>query len=111
MEEQVQESMEKVSPQPMNVLVFGKHDYIVNNTQTILSKGGYEVVCFVDRENARMYLTANPCDMIFFVGGVDPHDRLFLKGVIDESAPHVKLLDHFGGPATILQEVNTAFGK
>lgn len=91
------------------IVVFGKHDYIVKNTQSTLEKANYNVVGFTELDNARMYLEANPCDLLFFAGAVDPHDRIALKTVIDKERPEAKLLDHFGGPATILTEVEAVF--
>lgn len=91
------------------IVVFGKHDYIVKNAQTTLEKANYSVIGFTDLENARLYLEANPCDLLFLVGAVDPHDRLTLKSILDKERPEAKLLDHFGGPATILKEVEAVF--
>lgn len=87
------------------IVVFGKHDYIVKNAQNLLSNGGYSVVGFVELELARMYLSANPCDMLFFAGSVDPHDRIALSEAAQMDKPEIKIHDHFGGPATILTEV------
>lgn len=91
------------------IVVFGKHDYIVKNTQSALEKANYSVVGFTEVEMTRMYLEANPCDLLFFAGAVDPHDRLSIKSVLDRERPEAKLLDHFGGPATILSEVESVF--
>jgi hypothetical protein len=111
MEEEVKENneMEVSTPGAKQVVVFGKHDYIIKNTQGTLEKGGYIVKGFTEVEMARMYLEANPCDLLFMVGAVDPHDRITLKDVLDRQHPNAKLLDHFGGPATILSEVESAF--
>ncbi len=111
MEEQVQSQPTPESKPEVTktIVIFGKHDYIVKNAQTLLEKGNYTVVGFVELEMASMYLVANPFDMLFFVGSVDPHDRLALKAIVDKDFPNAKILDHFGGPATILTEVNEAF--
>jgi hypothetical protein len=111
MEEEVKENneMEVSATGSKQIVVFGKHDYIIKNTQSTLEKAGYTVKGFTEVEMARMYLETNPCDLLFMVGAVDPHDRITLKDVLDRQHPTAKLLDHFGGPATILSEVESVF--
>ncbi|MFN6380097.1 MAG: hypothetical protein ACK4WD_12530 [Flavobacteriales bacterium] len=111
MEEEVKENneMEVSSSTTKQIVVFGKHDYIIKNTQNTLEKAGYAVKGFTEVEMARMYLEANPCDLLFVAGAVDPHDRIALKDVLDRQHPSSKILDHFGGPATILSEVESVF--
>lgn len=108
MEEQIQDSsnQEQSSAVAKSIVIFGKHDYIVKNAQNLLTNGGYSVVGFVELEMARMYLAANSCDLLFFAGSVDPHDRILLAGIIEKEKPTTKIHDHFGGPATILTEVD-----
>ncbi|MFZ4784745.1 MAG: hypothetical protein ACOYLH_04650 [Flavobacteriales bacterium] len=93
---------------PKNILVFGKHDYIVENAQNLLNKGGYSTAGFIVVAEAIEYLKNNSVDAVFIGGGIDPHDRIAIKAIIDTEKTHVKLVDHFGGPATILSEVEVA---
>jgi DNA-binding NtrC family response regulator len=92
------------------ILLFGKHQYIIDNAASILAKGGYQTHGFVTVDTAVEHLQANAVDAVFIGGAVDPHDRLAIKGMLDEQFPHVKLIDHFGGPATILSEVQSVLG-
>lgn len=91
-----------------HVVIFGKHQYIVDNASNILTKGGYRTSAFVGVNEAMEHIKMNQTDAVFIGGGVDPHDRIALKELLDSTFPHVKLIDHFGGPATILSEVQGA---
>lgn len=110
MEEPIQDqsAVQTENVAPKTILVFGKHDYIVENAQNLLTKGGYTTVGFIAVAEAIEYLKNNAVDAVFMGGGVDPHDRLAIKAIIDTEKTHVKLVDHFGGPATILSEVEAA---
>jgi copper homeostasis protein CutC len=103
-----------ITPTPItttqHVVVFGKHEYIVENAETLLTKGGYATTGFVDVELAMEYIKANSVAAILVGGGVDPHDRMKLKELVDSEFKHIKMVDHFGGPATILSEIKTAIG-
>lgn len=94
-----------------HLLVFGKHDYIVENAVNMLTKNNYQATGFTVVDEAIQYLNTNALDAIFIGGGVDPHDRLAIKNLVDSQFPHIKMIDHFGGPATILAEVEQAIGK
>lgn len=94
-----------------HIVVFGKHDYIVENAERLLSKAGYSTKGFVEVEEAIEYVKMNQVEGIFIGGGVDPHHRIAIKELIDATFPHVRLIDHFGGPATIISEVESALGK
>jgi hypothetical protein len=53
----------------------------------------------------------NPLDAVLIGGGVDPHDRLKIQELVKADVPHVKVIEHFGGPATILNEIRSALGE
>ena len=44
-------------------------------------------------------------------GGVDPHDRIKIQNSIKEWTLTTRVVEHFGGPATVLQEVREALSK
>jgi hypothetical protein len=113
MEEPIQEipSTQTEVVTAKHIVVFGKHDYIVENAQNLLNKGGYTTSGFVEVAGAIEFLKSQPVDAVFMGGGVDPHDRIAIKAVIDADFQHVKIIDHFGGPATILTEAGNAFKK
>lgn len=92
-----------------HLVIFGKHDYIVENAEKLLTKGGYVTKGFTQATEAMEYIKMNQIDGLFVGGGVDPHDRLSIKALIDADYPSIRIIDHFGGPATILSEVESAF--
>lgn len=91
------------------VVVLGKHEYIVENAERLLKAASFDTVGFVTLEETMAYLRANAVDGTLIGGGVDPHDRLALVKMIKEEFPAVKVIEHFGGPATIVSEVQQAF--
>ena len=94
-----------------SLVVFGKHDYIVENAVNMLTKNGYQATGFTGVDEVIQHLSTSTLDAIFIGGGVDPHDRLAIKNIVDTQHGHIKMIDHFGGPATILAEVAQAIGK
>jgi DNA-binding NarL/FixJ family response regulator len=91
-----------------NVLVFAKHDYVVSNANVILSKGGFAAHGYTNLMEATDYIRTGEVDVVLIMGGVDPHDKISLTRGLAEFAPQAKVVDHFGGPATLLHEVLTA---
>ena len=91
-----------------NILVFAKHDYVLTNATSILNKGGFATHGFTNLMEASDYIRTGALDVILIMGGVDPHDKISLTSGLPEFAPHAKIVDHFGGPATILHEILTA---
>ncbi|MCC6600054.1 MAG: hypothetical protein IT223_05200 [Crocinitomicaceae bacterium] len=94
---------------PVHLLVFGKHDYIVQNAETLLRKEAYSTVGFVEVDKAIEYIRTKPVDGILFSGGVDPHHKQELKDIVNKDFKNIRLMEHFGGPATILDEVRFVF--
>jgi hypothetical protein len=96
------------TPQIKRILVFAKHDYVVNNANTILSKGGFSIHGYIVLAEAVDYVRTSAIDVVLIMGGVDPHNKISLEAALSEFAPHAKVVEHFGGPATLLHEVLTA---
>ncbi|MFN8699071.1 MAG: hypothetical protein ACK5XQ_07075 [Flavobacteriales bacterium] len=92
------------------VLVVGNHDYILRNVESLLQKAGFETAGHTEEEQALDYIRYNPLDAVLIGGGVDPHVRLKISQLVKSDFPSVKLIEHFGGPATILTEVQSALG-
>jgi len=91
------------------VVVLGKHEYIMENAERLLRNAGFDTVGFISLEETMNHIRANAVDGMLIGGGVDPHDRLALVKMIKEEFPNVKVIEHFGGPATIVPEVQQAF--
>jgi hypothetical protein len=93
-----------------HVVVYGKHDYILNNVQNLINKADMTSSGFTSLEETLDYMRMNPLDAVLIGGGVDPHDRTKIKEVVKTDVPHVKVIEHYGGPATILSEIRIALG-
>jgi PleD family two-component response regulator len=93
------------------IVVVGKHEYILENTERLLQKEGFETVGFTFLAEALDYIRMNPIEGVLIGGGVDPHDRLQVSELVKTTLPHVKLIEHFGGPATIVSEVKAALAQ
>ncbi len=92
-----------------HILILGKHQYMVDNIQGILSKGGYEVNGFDQVENIIEEYQPSQLDMIVFTGAVNPSDYSELMAWKDEKFPNALIFEHHGGPATVLEEVQEKF--
>ncbi|MFN8775327.1 MAG: hypothetical protein ACK5XV_01050 [Flavobacteriales bacterium] len=98
------------SDRPKRILVIGNHEYILRNLEALLQKAGYETAGHTESEQALDYIRYNPLDAVLIGGGVDPHVRLRIAALVEKDFPAVRLIEHFGGPATILAEVKAAIG-
>jgi DNA-binding NtrC family response regulator len=107
MEENIQESPVTISVKK-HIVVFGKHDYILKNVEDLLAKADFTTSGFTALPDALDYIKMNPLDAVFIGGGVDPHDRMEIQKLVSTDFPHVKMIEHFGGPATIITEVKSA---
>jgi hypothetical protein len=94
-----------------HVVVYGKHEYILTNVQNLLDKAGFTSVGFTVLAETLDYIRMNPLDAVLIGGGVEPIDRARIKDLIREDFAHAKVIEHFGGPATILNEVKAAIGE
>ncbi|MEY3397698.1 MAG: hypothetical protein RL220_292 [Bacteroidota bacterium] len=88
-----------------HVVVIGVHDYILANVENLLQRDGYTTVGFLDMEQAMEYIRANKTDLVLVGGGVNPNDRIAVKNLLSAEFPQARFLEHFGGPATIIPEV------
>jgi len=111
MEEKAQEIQERPESGPVKrIMVMGNHDYIVKNAETLLQRAGYETTGYTEAEEALDYIRYNPLDAVLIGGGVDPHVRMKITSLVSVEFPHIKVVEHFGGPATILTEVIAVIG-
>ncbi len=90
---------------PRRILVVGNHEYILKNVETILRKAGYETAGSTEVEEALEYIRQNTPDAVLIGGGVDPHVRMRIRELVSKEYSTVRVIEHFGGPATILSEV------
>ncbi len=91
------------------ILILGKHQYMVDNIQSILEKGGFSVVGYAAVEQVLEEYQSETLDMIVFTGAVSPSDESDLIQWKNEKFPAAMIFEHHGGPATVLEEVQAKF--
>jgi hypothetical protein len=94
-----------------HVVVYGKHEYILNNVQNLINKADMTSAGFTSLDETLDYMRMNPLDAILIGGGVEPQDRSKILEVVKVDVPHVKVVEHYGGPATILSELRSVLGS
>lgn len=90
------------------VLVVGRRDYIIDNVRKILAPKGFEVLAAMNDEDVFNALKSKNIDLLFLGGSVEPNSKRDFAEFIEEHSPNTKMIEHFGGPATILLEVQAA---
>lgn len=90
------------------ILVIGKHDYILEKVESILQNGGFQTEGALEEDSIIKLLMQNDFDALLIGGGVSPHSRISFLEYIQSHKPHIRVIEHFGGPATILDEVRQA---
>ena len=101
----------QVQVEMVHALVFGKHEYIVTNVKAQLEKAEFKCSGSVVLDHALEYLKTNHPQLIVIGGGVDPHDRIKIQSSIKSWSLTTRIVEHFGGPATVLNEVRDALSK
>jgi DNA-binding NtrC family response regulator len=94
-----------------HILILGKHQYMVENLQSLLTSAGYIVAGFSEVEKAMDEYKAMALDMIVFTGAVNPNDFSQLIQWKDERFPAALTFEHHGGPATLVKEIDLLFDK
>lgn len=96
--------------QAYTVLVVGRRDYVLETLGGLLSRAGYSVLTEMEDEHVIKTLKSKSPDVLLIGGGVEPNSRLGFRRFIVSQMPLVKIVEHFGGPATLVSEVNQAVG-
>lgn len=91
-----------------HVLVVGRRDYIIDNVRKILAPKGFEVFAAMNDNDVFDTLKSKSIDVLFLGGSVEPNSKRDFAEFIEEHCPNTKMIEHFGGPATILSEVQAA---
>lgn len=101
--------MESPAIKNPHVLIFGKHDYIVQNVAGLLHKEGFTTVTFLEVTDVLEHMKTHMLDVVLASGSVNPHHCIEIRNAIATSAsPNLKIIEHNGGPATIIAELKRA---
>ncbi len=100
-----------VQVETVHALIFGKHEYIVSNVKSHLERVEFTCAGSVVLSEALAYLKDNNPQLLVIGGGVDPHDRIKIQNSIKAWSLKTRIVEHFGGPATVVSEVRDALKK
>lgn len=99
--------VKQATPTKPRVVVIGKHEYILENIAGILKREGFEPVGMMeDLDDLPKKVLKREFEVLLFGGGIDPHVRASLLEAVRESRPECHIVEHFGGPATIISEIS-----
>ena len=98
----------KQAEKAAEVLVVGKHEYVLEKVEGILKGKGYSTAGSVEYDEVLKLLRDKEIDLLFIGGGIPPHERMGYLEFVQSQKPDVRVVEHFGGPATILKEVAEA---
>ena len=110
MEEKFQENIQPTISVKKQVVVYGKHEYIVKNVLDLLARADYAGTGYTNLEETLDHIRLSSFDAIIIGGGVDPHDRQQVKDLVNKDYKHAKIVEHYGGPATIIPELKSVLG-
>ena len=92
------------------VLVVGRRDYVLETLGGLLERAGYSVVTAMEDNQVIKQLKMVKPDLLIIGGGVEPNSRLVFRRFVVSQMPSTKIVEHYGGPATLVSEVNQALG-
>ena len=104
-----QETQAAIKPR---VVVIGKHSYILENIIGILKREGLDPTGMLDEvdELPRKVLKMS-FEVLLLGGGIDPHVRASLISAVQLAKPECHIVEHFGGPATIISEISATLSR
>ncbi|MFN0030696.1 MAG: hypothetical protein ACKVOR_00905 [Flavobacteriales bacterium] len=107
----MEENKQEITPPTLTVkkhiVVYGKHDYIIKNVIDLLLRADYNATGYIRLEEVLDHMRLSSFDAVLIGGGVDPHDRLEIKTLVNNEYRHARVIEHYGGPATIIQEIKS----
>ncbi|MCB0760555.1 MAG: hypothetical protein KDC12_03455 [Flavobacteriales bacterium] len=109
----LKESLQSQNPTPETtkprVIVIGRHDYILDTIGGILRREGFEPTGMLETlDDLPKKVLKKPFEVLLLGGGIDPHVRGTLIEAVQNARPDCHIVEHFGGPATIISEISEA---
>jgi hypothetical protein len=90
------------------VLIAGRKDYIVQSYSEIAKKEGYQVLTAFTDEEVYKLLKGKTVNILLVGGGVEPNSRIGYREFIMQNNLETRMIEHFGGPATLPQELQSS---
>lgn len=100
----------KTTEKSHQILVVGKHEYVLEKLDGLLRESGFQTsTCIADEEVLKVLQKESP-DLLVIGGGIEPRHKLAYFEFIQSQMPDVRVVEHFGGPATLIPEVSSVLG-
>jgi len=93
------------------VLIFVKYETILDVIDSHLSEHNYETITTSEEEEAIEIIKNKDFDAILIGGGINKDSRQKVLDIIKEEKPETKIVEHYGGPYTVIDSVKAAFSK
>lgn len=90
------------------VLIVGRRDYVLQTFSDIARKAGLNPLALSADEEVFKALRSRSYSVLLLGGGVEPNSRIAFREYVIQHRPEVKIIEHFGGPATLLDELRSA---
>lgn len=93
---------------PGTIVFFGRNPSIMALVKNQMIAAGYTVEGFLEDDHLMKRLAAGGVSLLVLGGGVEDGPRETLRTYCSTNG--IKLLEHFGGPDQLLQNVRAALG-
>lgn len=93
------------------ILIFVKYETIMDVIDSHLSEHNYETITTADEEEAIEIIKNKDFDAILIGGGVGKEIRQNILDTLKSEKPDAKIVEHYGGPYTVIDSVKAAFSK
>ena len=92
-----------------SILILGRHAGMMQNVLSFLQTHGFtDLKGVLTNDEVRTELFSNNYNLLIIGGGVDTETRKMISAFINQHTLAVKTIEHFGNPATLIDEINKA---
>lgn len=93
----------------ISILILGRHSGMMQQVITFLRQQGFENTKGVlSNQEVKAALLTRSYQVLIIGGGVDDETRNMLKQLIADKIIAIKLVEHFGNPASLVTEIKNA---
>ncbi|MBX9783850.1 MAG: hypothetical protein K2X48_11230 [Chitinophagaceae bacterium] len=90
----------------VSILILGRHSGMMQNVISFLNSNGFDKAKGVlTNEEVKTELLTHQYQVVIIGGGVDGETRQMIKQLISDKNSNTKVVEHFGNPASLLEEI------
>jgi CobQ-like glutamine amidotransferase family enzyme len=98
--------------QTIPILILGRHNNMMQNVITFLLNNGFSNIKGVlTNDEVKTCLLTNQYDIVIIGGGVDNETRLMIKQLINDNHVTTKIVEYFGNPVILIDEINSSLNN